>query len=99
MNIQITYEKNTDVDAPCWAKTEVKGQTLHALGKTWEEAKARLIAKVESWLGTSTPPSETVEIKSADEEMQTEFIPWKEPALGRSKLWFEGGQVVREERL
>jgi len=78
MKIDIVFEKNADVDAPCWAKTQYQGETIHALGKTWKEAEDRLMAKVEAWTNAEVPPPKTVEIK--DDEMDTELFPWEQKA-------------------
>jgi hypothetical protein len=75
MKVEITYQKNSDVDAPCIARAEVAGEPIVAMGRTWEGAKARLMEKLDAYLNFSAPPPEQVEIKMADEEMQTELIP------------------------
>jgi carbamoylphosphate synthase large subunit len=89
MKVDIQFQKYTDVDAPCCAKTEVMGEGIVAIGRTWEEAEARLLAKVESWLNASVPAPKTVEVKSKDEDMDTELLPW-EDAPGRT---IEAGTV------
>lgn len=75
MKVEITYKKNADVDAPCIAQTEVRGECLCSIGRTWEQAKMRLMEKLNSYLNATAPPPETVEVKVEDEEMQTELIP------------------------
>jgi hypothetical protein len=73
VKIEITYQKHSDVDAPCIAMTEIQGEGLLAIGKTWDEAKSRLMAKVNGWVNAEVPAPESVQVESKDEEMDTEF--------------------------
>ena len=93
MRIDIQYQKHSDVDAPCIAKTEVMGEDLLAIGKTWEEAKTRLLAKVDGWVNASVPAPESVEVASKADEMDTELIPWDEQFNGVVGRIIEPGKV------
>jgi hypothetical protein len=76
MKINIVYQKHSDVDAPCIAKTEIMGEELLAIGKTWDEARTRLIAKVTAWTNANVPAPESVWVESKDEEMEMpELLP------------------------
>lgn len=77
MKIDISYKKNMDVDAPCIAQTEVMGEYICAIGRTWENAKERLMEKLNAYLNASAPEPESVEIKVAGEEMQADFASWE----------------------
>jgi hypothetical protein len=91
MKIDIVYQKHSDVDAPCIAKTEIMGEQLLAIGKTWDEAKTRLMVKVNAWVNAEVPAPETVEVESKDEEMDTEF--WHDGDTWRKTREIEAGKV------
>jgi hypothetical protein len=86
MQIEITYKKNADVDAPCIAQTEVRGECLCSIGRTWEQAKERLMEKLNSYLNATAPAPETVEVKVAGEEMETEFFAFDARTIEAGKV-------------
>jgi hypothetical protein len=76
MKINIVFQKHSDVDAPCIAKTEIMGEELLAIGKTWDEARTRLMTKVNAWVNADVPAPESVWVESKDEEMEMpELLP------------------------
>lgn len=56
MKITITFKHNDSANYPVAAITEVNGEKLCALGKTWEEAEAELIAKAKAFIGVLPLP-------------------------------------------
>ena len=107
MQVDIKYETNDDADVPVAPEPRCRGRDHFGIGKTWEQAKANLLKKLDAKHGRVAPPPETVEVKVAGEEMDTEFvtkdgIPWgplesREEPVRRAKVHFEGGQVVTPE--
>jgi hypothetical protein len=93
MKVEIQYRKHSDVDAPCIAKTEIQGEELLAIGRTWEDAKERLLAKVNGWVNASVPAPESVEVTSKDEEMDTELLPWEDKFDKVAQRIIEPGKV------
>lgn len=79
MRVTINYETNADAEYVCCARTEIQGRGYFGIGRTWEDAKANLLKKVEAVVSQSAPAPETVEVKVAGEEMDTEF-QWEKQA-------------------
>jgi hypothetical protein len=73
MKIEIRYETNADKEYICCARTEIQGNGYFGIGRTWDEAKTALLKKLDGLLGQTAPAPETVEVKVAGEEMQTDF--------------------------
>lgn len=65
MKIEITPSYLPDVNPidPCFYKSVINGTTIYSCGKTWEEAKANHLAKLEQVINQPPlPPTETIEI-------------------------------------
>ena len=86
MKIQINYETNADKEYICCARTEIRGDGYFGIGRTWEDAKAALLKKLDGLLGQTAPPPETVEVKVANEDMETDFEQFAGREIGAGKL-------------
>jgi hypothetical protein len=77
MQVEIRYETSSDMEYCCCARAKVRGQSHFGIGKNWEQAKESLLRKLNNTLSQTVPAPEQVEIKVADEEMETEFFPFE----------------------
>jgi hypothetical protein len=93
MRVDIVYNNNSDAEFLCCAETEIRGVKYFGIGKTWEQSKENLLKKVNALMGQTPPAPETVEIKVASEEMDTELLPWEDKFNGVVGRIIEPGKV------
>jgi hypothetical protein len=67
MKMRIEYSRSKDNRYPCMAGATVMGEYHCGVGKTWDEAKASLIEKVEAFLSLPVPPPEDVDVEKPEE--------------------------------
>ncbi len=62
--IRYEYDRGCGGDTPCWAVTTVRGRTLCKCGKSYAQAKERLIAELALLAADvlEVPPPEEVEV-------------------------------------